>query len=71
MWRRLAPLRRLWLRLRLLVRRLRRLSLRCRPLATAPLVVVAARTVIVVGVRGTSSDGNDKGYAKPCYQERP
>lgn len=61
----------MWLRLRRLRLLVRRLSLRCRPLATAPLVMVAARTVVVVGVRGASSDGNDKRYAKPCYQERP
>jgi hypothetical protein len=65
--RRLAPLRRLWLRLsglRRLVRRLRRLPLRRRALATAPLVMVAARAVIVVRVRGVKPGGNDKRYAK-------
>jgi len=61
--RRLMPRRWLWprlTRLRLLVRRLRRLSLRCRALATAPLVMVAARAVIIVRVRGAKPGGNDK-----------
>jgi hypothetical protein len=65
--RRLMPRRWLWprlTRLRLLVRRLRRLSLRCRALATAPLVMVAARAVIIVRVRGAKPGGNDKRCTK-------
>jgi hypothetical protein len=52
--------------LRLLVLRLRRLSLWRRALATAPLVMVAARSIVVVRVRGASPDGNDKRCTKSC-----
>jgi hypothetical protein len=65
---RLVSLLPLWLRLRglrLRVRLLRRLSLRYRTLAIAPLVVVAARAIIIVRADGARSDGHDQRCTKP------